>query len=245
MSASQNYKNRELVNSACAAILGVIEPGDVVNQVGERKWWQFWIAIVYAAIRRHQKKLFGRKSNWRDTHTMMYLDEDNTFSVELPQATTKPLRGYSLSRFSIYRLRLTELTPEFIEILKSSATEMEGEDYDIGQILDIAINGILGYEPDQPLRIFDLGRKKKVCSVGVRAAFEHLYMSRIKTTDSRPGKWLFYEMNPEKWLENAAQEYEGTHVEITSPAHFANSDYFCHEFELIARFEGGKQVFPG
>ena len=146
MSAPQNYKNRELVNSACEAILGVIEPGDVVNQVGDRKWWQFWLAIVYASIRRHQKKLFGRKSNWRDTHTMLYLDEDNTFSIEPPRATIKPLREYSLSSFSIYRLRLTELTPEFTEILKSTAMEMVGEDYDMGQVLDIVINNILGYE---------------------------------------------------------------------------------------------------
>jgi hypothetical protein len=244
MSATQNYKDRKLVNSAFEAILKLIKPGDVVNQVGEHKWWQFWLAITHAGIQWHQKKLFGKKSNWKDTHTMLYLDQDNTFSVELPRATMKPLREYCLSNLSIYRLCLTELTPDFVDTLKNAAMKIVGEDYDIGQLLDIAINDILGYDHLRRLKVFDFGRKKKVCSVGVRVAFEYLYKSKIKTESSRPGKWLFYELNPEKWQQKEIQKYQGTDVEATSPAHFANSDYFCHEFELIARFKGGKQMFP-
>ena len=26
----------------CANILGVLKPGDVINQVAHPKWWQFW-----------------------------------------------------------------------------------------------------------------------------------------------------------------------------------------------------------
>ena len=244
MTATRNYKDRKSVNASCEAILKVIKPGDVVNQVGERKWWQFWLAVTYAAIRWHQKKLFGKNSNWKDTHTMLYFDKKNTFSVEMPKATMKPLQEYCFSNLSIYRLRLTELTPDFIKTLKTSAKKMEGEVYDIGQLLDIAINDILGYEHQRPLTIFDFGRRKKVCSVGVRAAFEYLYKKRIKTEDSRPGKWLFYKLNPDKWSPEAIQKYKGTDVEATSPAHFANSDYFSYEFKLIAKFDGGKQLFP-
>jgi hypothetical protein len=198
MPAKQNYSNRKLVNTACEAILKVIKPGDIVNQVGERKWWQFWLAVTYAAIRWHQKKLFGKDSNWEDTHTMLYLDKKNTFSVEMPKAIMKPLHTYCLSNLSIYRLRLTELTPDFIKTLKAAVKKMKGEDYDIGQLLDIAINGLLGYDHQRLLSIFDFGRKKKVCSVGVRVAFEYLYKKRIKTADSLPDKWFFYELNPEK-----------------------------------------------
>jgi hypothetical protein len=241
---TRNYKDPKLVNASCEAILKVIKPGDVINQVGERKWWQFWLAVTYAAIRWHQKKLFGKDSNWKDTHTMLYFDKKNTFSVEMPRAIMKPLQEYCLSNLSIYRLRLIKLTKDFVETLRYAAEEMEGEEYDIGQLLDIAINDILGYENQRPLKIFDFGRKKKVCSVGVRVAFEYLYKERIKTVDSRPGKWLFYELNPEKWPPEAIQNYRGTDVEATSPAHFANSDYFCFEFDLIAKFDGGKQLFP-
>lgn len=244
MRALHAYKNRKQVDSACEALLKVTEPGDVINQVGDHKWWQFWLAFTHGGIQRHQRKLFGRESNWKDTHTMLYFDEDNTFSVELPRATMKPLREYCLSNLIIYRLRLSQLTPEFVGCLRESATKMVGEGYDIGQLLDIAINDILGYEHQRRLRIFDFGRKKKVCSVGVRVAFESLYQKKIKTENSRPGKWLFYELNPEKWRPKEVQEYKGTDVEATSPAHFANSDYFSGEFELIGRFEDGQQLYP-
>jgi hypothetical protein len=244
MSSPPTYKNREQVDSACEALLTVVRPGDVVNQVGEHKWWQFWLAFTHDGIQRHQRKLFGRESNWRDTHTMLYFDEHNTFSVELPRATMKPLREYCLSNLTIYRLRLSQLTPEFGDCLREAAAEMVGEGYDIGQLLDIAINNILGYEHQRRLRLFDFGRKKKVCSVGVRVAFESLYQKKIKMENSRPGKWLFYELNPEKWQEREIQKYKGTDVEATSPAHFANSDYFSSEFELIGRFEGGEQIYP-
>lgn len=243
MSATRNHDDPQVVKAACEAIQKVIKPGDVINQVGERKWWEFWLAVTHAAIQWHQKKLFGKNSNWKDTHTMLYFDEKNTFSVEMPKAIMKPLHTYCLSNLSIYRLRLTELTPDFIKTLKAAVKKMKGEDYDIGQLLDIAINDLLGYDHQRRLTIFDFGKKKKVCSVGVRTAFEYLYKKRIKTPDFRPGKWLFYELNPEKWPPEAIQKYKGTDVEATSPAHFANSDYFCFEFDLIATFENGKQVF--
>lgn len=237
MSAAPNYKNRK---STTAAILEVIKPGDVVNQVGERKWWQFWLAITYAAIRWYQRKLFGKGSNWKDVHTMLYFDEENTFSVEMPRATLKPLREYCLSNLSIYRLRLLKLSPGHIKTLKAAAQSMVGEGYDIGQLLDIAVCGLLGYDHRRVLSIFDFGRKKKVCSVGVRIALEYLGAFRPETT----GKWLFKTLNPEKWPPEAIQKYKGTDVEATSPAHFANSDYFSCEFGLVARFKNGKQVFP-
>ena len=244
MSSTLKYNDRNLVNSAMDTILQVIKPGDVVNQIGSHKWWQFWLAITHSAIQGHQKKLFGKDSNWNDTHTMLYLDEDNTFSVELPRATMKPLREYCLTNLSIYRLRLTDLNQDFIETLRKGAMDMVGQDYDIGQLLDIAINRLLGFDHQRRLRIFDFGRKKKVCSVGVRVTYEYLYQARIKTEDSRPGKWLFYELNSEKWSQKAVEKYRGTNVEATAPAHFANTDYFSNEFELIARFNEGKQLLP-
>lgn len=244
MSSEAKYKDRNRVNAACDSILKVIKPGDVVNQAGDFKWWQFWIAIGSWAIQLHQKKLFGKKANWKDDHTMMFFDRSNTFSVELPKATLKPLEEYCLSNLSIYRLRLRELLSDDVKIMTATARSMVGMDYDIGQLLDIAINQILGYEHQRRLKFFDLGRKKKVCSVGVRVVFEHLYQTKMKGEDSRSGKWLFDELNPKKWTQKKIQKFQGTDVEATSPAHFANSDYFRYEFELVARFKNGKQTFP-
>lgn len=244
MSMSGNYKDRALVNRAYESILDVIKPGDVVTWIGSHKWWEIWSAIIHAGIQWQQRRMFGKKSNWKDTHAMFYLDESNTFSVELPKATTKHLREYCLANLTIYRLKFVELTPAHLRTMRKAVMDMVGEDYDLGQVLDLAINNILGYDHQRRLKFFDLGKRKKVCSVGVRAVFEFLYQSDIRTTDSRPGKLLFYKLNPEKWPEKKIKDYRGTDVEATAPAHFANTDYFDYEFELVARFNNGEQIYP-
>ena len=243
MTTKPIYRDRVRVKAACDAILKIIQPGDVVNQVGDFRWWEFWLAIGSRAIQSHQKNLFGKNADWKDDHTMLYFDQDNTFSVELPRATLKPLQEYCLSNLSIYRLCLKKLTPADIKVMIQAAREMVGTDYDLGQLLDIAINDILGFQHQRRLTIFDFGRKKKVCSVGVRVVFEHLYRTKIRPPDA-PEKWLFDQLNPEKWSEKAIQKFRGTDVEATTPAHFANSDYFQHEFKRIDRFRNGVQVYP-
>ncbi len=148
-------------------------------------------ADMHAAIRCTRRSCLAKVPGGKTTHTMLYLDEDNTFSVEFPEATMKPLQEYCLSQFCIYKLQLIELTPDHVAILKEAARTMVGELYDVGQLLDISINDLLGFDPLRPLSIFDFGRKNKVCSVGVRAAFGHLYQNQIKSADSSPGKVAF------------------------------------------------------
>jgi hypothetical protein len=216
-----------------------------VNQLGECKWWQFWLRTAFAGIQSYQKSLFGKDSNWQDVHTMLYFSEGSTFSVEPPRATFKSLSTYYLSSFSIYRLRLLNLASDYIDSLKRAADRIYGTPYDYGQLIDIAVNKLLEYSDKRHLRIFDFGRKMKVCSVGVRAAFEYLYKHRIRTESSLHGKWLFHAINPNKWPPEFIRKFQGTNVETTSPAHFANSDYFSNEFELVGKFKYGKRIFPG
>ena len=244
MGKKKKYQDQELVESAKNNILKIIKPGDVVNQEGDFKVWEFWMAFGSWAIQRFQKKLFGKESNWRDDHSMIYFDEVRTFSVEPPKAKYKPLDEYCLSNLSIYRLQLIDLTAEHIEKMKETAETMEGTDYDLGQLLDIAINQIMGYDHQRRLSIFDFGRKKKVCSVGVRVVFEKLFKASISVGEKDKKKWLFAALNPEKWPPDKLEKYKGTDVEATAPAHFANTDYFCYEFRLIARFNAGEQIYP-
>lgn len=220
-------------------ILKVIKPGDVINQRGRPKFYEIHLWIAYFGIWWHQRRLFGRKSNWKDTHSMLFFNDQNTFSVELPEATMKPLKKYYKSEMSIYRFKKFELTPVDISLMKKTADEMVGENYDIGQLLDIAINSILGYAQIRKLKIFDFGRKKKVCSVGVRVLLEKL--NKIKNPDSKI-KLLFAILNGKKWNKKYIKKFKGTDVEMTSPAHFANSDFFQDEFELIAKFKNGKRI---
>jgi hypothetical protein len=64
----------------------------------------------------------------------------------------------------------------------------------------------------------------------------------INPDEEPPNKWLFDKMNPDKWPEEKIKQFKGTDVEATAPAHFANSDFFQYEFELIARFSKGKEI---
>jgi hypothetical protein len=246
------------IRKACDEILKYIQPGDVVNQIGEHPPWDIPLVVAKKAIQAHQKKLFGEKSNWQDTHSMFYLDENRTFSVELPRAMYKRLSEYCLTNLSIYRLQLRKLTKEDIRIIElDPIPRMLGQPYDVGQLLDIAFSGdLLGYDHRRPLPIFDFGETKKVCSVGVRIIFEYLYQKIKDTVPPRPefadrpeeknrtGKWLFRYLNPGKWPPEKIKKYKGTDIEATSPAHFSNSDFFCDEFALIAHFKDGKRIYP-
>lgn len=239
-----DYSNTAKVRHAYEEILKVIKPGDVVNQTGHARWYEIWLHFTYWAIRRYQKGLLGKNANWHDTHTMLFFDEWDTFSVELPRAKVKPLHEYCLSDMAIYRLKLIELSSENIDCMMDAADRMIGTEYDIGQLFDIALRGILGYDQDRPLSVFDFGRKRKVCSVGVRVCFEHVYQKMIKASipDAPAGKWLFRSLNPDKWPPSEIDKYKGTDVEATAPAHFANTDYFQNEFEFVARFIDGKRI---
>jgi len=239
-------KDKNFINTieTYESIKKIIKPGDVINQSNSPEWWQFWLAFTHLAIKWYQRELFGSNSIWKDTHSMLYLDENNTFSVEFPKVVMKPLRDYYLSDFTIYRMDLTNLNEICVEILRDTALQMIGEDYDVGQLLDIGINEILGYHFQRKLSLFDFGRKRKVCSVGVRICFENLG-NQVRTPfgkSTKPGKWLFHDLNPSMWTKREIEEYRGTDVEATSPAHFANSNYFCNEFRLIAKFSKGKQI---
>jgi len=230
------------IQTACKEILKDIQSGDIVVSVGKHRWWQFWLTIMHAAIHAHQRGLFGRQGNWQFTHAMLYFDAENTFSIEMPNATMKPLEKYCLHEFTIYRLKHVELNSDYLTILKKAALEMVGENYDMGQMLDMAINSVLGFDHIRKLKIFDFGRAKKICSVGVRTAFEYLYQRSIKSGPAEPSKWLFQELNPSKWKREDIRHYHGTDVEATAPAHFANSDYYADEFEKIASFNNGVRI---
>ncbi len=218
-------KHKASIQSACDPLLQILKSGDVVNQVSMgHYWWKFWLTLAELAIRQHQKSLFGKNSDWRDTHTMLFFNADETFSVELPKATFKPLKEYCLTELSIFRLKLIELSPDYLTTMKQIAEKMKGYDYDIGQLLDIAINEILGYRYQRKVKIFDFGRKKKVCSVGVRVIFEKLFQESIRDQNNDSKHWLFRELNPEKWSAKEIRKYIGTHIEVTTPAHFANTN---------------------
>jgi len=85
---SQPHYNPEdpKIKKATRRILKVIRPGDVVNQKNTFPRWQIWMILPVRAIRRYQKKLFGKCSRYQDDHTMLFFDHHKTLSVEPPRA---------------------------------------------------------------------------------------------------------------------------------------------------------------
>ncbi len=242
---SQPHYNPEdpKIKKATRRILKVIRPGDVVNQKNTFPRWQIWMILPVRAIRRYQKKLFGKCSRYQDDHTMLFFDHHKTLSVEPPRALFKPLESYCRTEISIYRLRHHVFTKTDIEIMLEAARQLEGTEYDVGQLVDIALNSLLHYDHQIKVKVFDFGEEKKVCSVGVRSVYENLYQKRIKRKND-PSTWLFNKVNPKKWSAEQVKRYHGTDIEATAPAHFANSGYFGNEFRLVARFRSGEMIYP-
>ena len=230
----KEYRDIKEVKKAVKNILKVIKPGDVVNTDG--RGGGLTLRIGYWGIRTHQKALF-KNGNWRDTHTTLFFSELDTFSVEPPRATYIPLKSYCMDNISIYRYTKREFIKNDITIMGKACDELYGTPYDFGQLLDIAVNAILGYDNVIKFNFFDFSKSQKVCSVGARIAYERLRKD-IEPKMTR----LFNKLNPEKWTEKQIRNFTKTDVEATSPAHFANSDYFDNEFKLVARFNYGKRT---
>lgn len=210
----------------------IIQPGDVVNIDGSFNWYEFWLAIAYWAIRRAQKKLFGEKSRWVDTHTMLYLGAKKLFSVELPKCIYDTIDSVRGKKVTVWRYTKKELGKDDIKIMQKGAKKLVGTTYDVGQLLNIAVNQILGYPYDEKVKWFDMGAKRKVCSVGVAYIYQYW---RQKT--GKKVQRLFSELNSlywEKWFVRDFYIDGGRwNVENTYPANFANTEMFNNEFRCI------------
>lgn len=236
---------------ALADVVKFLRPGDVINLSGTSHWWEFWYMIANAGIRGNQKRIFGLQSIWDDTHCMLYLDPDHTLSVQLPRAKWCTPADYCRERLSIWRFtKHARFTEDEIKVMRDYADEhLIGTTYDVGQLMDILVNTILGYPNVVHDRIFDWGKNLKVCSVGVRVLLERLRQVLDENGQPSFGK-LFRKLNPlAPWPggvfpQSRIPDQYGVDVEATAPAHFANSHYFDNEFTLIAVFDDGWPVYP-
>jgi len=242
---------RRSAPDALADVTSFLRPGDVINISGHDPWWQLWWQVPNAAIRGNQRRIFGAQSIWHDTHCILYLDPQHTLSVQPWRARWLTAPDYCRKRISIWRFTKHAVFPkEEIDLMMAYAQEhLIGQVYDIGQLLDILVNTILGYPNVIHYRIFDWGRSRKVCSVGVRVLFERL--RQVLEDNGRPSfKPLFRKLNPTApwpggvFPQSRIPDQYGVDVESTAPAHFANSHYFDGEFELVAVFDQGWRVYP-
>jgi len=204
-----------------------LQVGDVINTAppAHGSWWKLvhpLQSIPAWAIRRYQRTMGYR--NWQDTHTMLYLGDERILSVTWPKAKWEKLDKVAERCWFLYRPTFA-LDSHDRENLHAAAEELIGWHYDIGQLLDIALNKILKYGVGRWVTFFDSGARQKVCSVGVRACFEHARKVK-EAAQLHPPFDILFTINEQK-----------LHVEKTCPADFANSP----KFNLIGAWKEGER----
>jgi hypothetical protein len=244
----KDYEDKKHVQDAIDRILRVIKPGDFVNyDACLSKWCDLPMSFAWKLIQWDQKLVFGGNSDFKDIHTTVYFDPDHTFSMEPPKGVYNTLEHYCLEPITIYRYTKREFSPADIQGLRAEADKLIGQPYDIPQLVNILFNTILGFPDYDKIKIFKEGY---VCSIAARVIFEHWRKDwNAAHPDKPPIVRLFNSLNPYLNPPGAlVQRYhkgavvDGVEYEMTSPAHFANSAFYTHEFRIVGEFENGEDV---
>jgi hypothetical protein len=154
-------------------LLELLRPGDVLNSDSKPRWWEFWLAVVYAEIRQYQKHKWKGRSlqnrGWHDVHSMLYLGDGKFLSVTVPRSVICELEVSERTKYRICRYQNEDwiFKDEETATIKEAAQTLVGYPYDYGQLLDILLKQLFPTFVKEKLSIFDFGRKRKVCSVGV------------------------------------------------------------------------------
>ena len=200
-------------------LIKLMKPGDVILINGSARWYKIPTKIVHFMIRLYQRRLFGKRSVYKDTHVMLYLSPARIFSQGYPVAKWETIEDVAKKKFTVYRNRWVHYE-KFQHELNEIAGRIIGRSYDMGDNLDFLISGLLGYTNRRRIRIFEFSRRRMVCSVAVRTILE-----RLRQDEKRKG------------FSAIAKLFPGVDVEMTTPAHFANSILFRWEFKKVASWK--------
>ena len=210
----------------------LIKPGDVISIDEKAPWYDLFGMVGHAGIRCYQRRLFGKGSFWRPTHTTLYFSDTEIFSMTLPVGVWETLEHQVKQRFFVHRYTKRKYEDKHLAIMYDAAKSLLGRKYDIGDLLDMALNQILGYDYNRKIRFFEFSRRQMVCSTSVRTIQEKLRKELEKEGDFSFPR-LFNKLNPEKWSEKELRKFTRTDVEMTTPAHYTNSGWFESEFQQI------------
>ncbi len=218
-------------------VKAILKPGDVINNTGGKCiWYKPWNCIAKWGIQYYQKRLFGKKSDYKPTHTVLYFSPDKILSTTTPKVRWETLEERISEGFTVYRYSKKEYSDRHIEIMFNEASKLIGLSYDVGDLVDMMICQLLGYDHARKVRWFEFSRKKMVCSTSVRAIQEKLRKT-LEAEDDFSFPRLFNKLNPEKWSEKDIADFTRTDVEMTSPAHYSNSEWYEGEFSKICSLQ--------
>jgi hypothetical protein len=129
--------------------------------------------------------------------------------------------------------------------MSNATLPMLGTKYDYGQLLNIAMNVLLGYEFEEKTKVFDFGAKRKVCSVGIAAIFQK-WRKALETQGTIVPR-LFGKLNEGAWDKDFINRFKQKNrwdIENTFPAQFGLSQsHFGGEFKLVLKMNKGKIKF--
>lgn len=201
-------------------IAEILRHGDVVNFEARGKG--FFMKFIYRQFQRAQRKKFGKKSRYKDIHSVLVLDfkEDGVpivLSVTVPKAVVEPLSISKRTRkITVCRLKGSGegFSDEWVHTMRKAAMELAGRKYDYLQALAIKLK--LQRWPKWITCWLDLGKKRTVCSGGV----QYCLLKAWK-------KWI----EPFEPLSNVVQTtisrpLNGTLPSETYPAHYVNDNSF-------------------
>ncbi|RPH96219.1 hypothetical protein EHM69_01925 [candidate division KSB1 bacterium] len=175
--------------------------------------------MLTKAIQLHQRKVWPKSDHVDAAHSAIKLPNGKWLAIVAPRVsqTDEPLFPKEQAR--AYRWEgTTHFTPECWQALEAVANRLIGADYDFGQLMDIAIKQTFGWVPDTA-SIFDLGRKKKVCSVGVMAC---LYTGWQKIAEKFNTGNDYGADRTDYWKPNARSDGSTMNIERIPPAFFEN-----------------------
>lgn len=212
---------------------------DIVTRAG--------VYIGLVGIKNAQKEVFGKSSNYEDTHTMLYIDWQHVFSVQLPYPKFDSLKDFDDETISVYRYTEKEFTDKDITFMYDTASKIiKGKHkYDMGQLVDFLVSTINGYPFDAENKLFDQGRYNLVCSVGVATIF-NAWRKKYNKTHKKKLFQLFSILREATWSKEFIEKFNKQgywDIDRTFPANFANTEtHFRGEFKLIAKVQNGKII---
>jgi hypothetical protein len=154
---------------------------------------------------------------WKFTHVRLVLPDGQILSVTHPKAKFENWDEISWEDLFFYRPTF-EITSADANNMLEFAETLKGIEYDVGQLIDIGIANLLGYEK---IHVNILGNQKvkesMVCSVGYTACVKYAQKKR-RGQLLAPGK-----QNPDyngNKNDNWPNLFEGKHVENIMPWDF-------------------------
>ena len=142
-----------------------------------------------------------------DTHTVGYTGDGKIFEITFPKARFIELElknsyVYTVARYADKAIE----SPHEISTIYEAWEKMEGDWYDVSQLLNIGVNQILGFPDTEYYNYCDISKKNKVCSSGYIVGLVKCWQKHWQGQYRRP--------------------LEGIHVEKVYPAHLLNHPTF-------------------